>query len=114
MADRLFSIFVMELQSADRNSPLINRAANSHNARLWNVKVKFGIRSVAVGPRINLRDVGEDALGAHLAPLSPFRSWQGCTTNTSGYDFSERTGNKVLNQSISISTPLISNELMVI
>ena len=22
-----------------------------------------------------------------LAPLSPFRSWQGCITNTSGYDF---------------------------
>jgi len=22
-----------------------------------------------------------------LAPLSPFRSWLGCITNTSGYDF---------------------------
>src|ERR1035437_5576181 len=25
-----------------------------------------------------------------LAPLSPFRSWLGCITNTSGYDFRKR------------------------
>ena len=27
-----------------------------------------------------------------LAPLSPFRSWLGCITNTSGYDFRKGQG----------------------
>jgi hypothetical protein len=27
-----------------------------------------------------------------LAPLSPFRSWLDCTTNTSGYDFRKGQG----------------------
>jgi hypothetical protein len=31
-----------------------------------------------------------------LAPLSPFRSWLDCTTNTSGYDFRKGQGPWIL------------------